>query len=98
MALANPNMHSKNTSTQLAESHFWDGDNHFPKHTTELAVLMSTEGVQGPKTSMGQGDLELHLPLWLPPVESLGAKGGGCGLSISMPDEGAPPKGTEGME
>lgn len=47
---------------------------------------------------MGWGGLGLQLPLWFPPVESLGAKGGGCGLSISMPEEGAPPKGTEGME
>lgn len=53
---------------------------------------------EGLKSSRGWGSLGLHLPLWLPPVESLGARGGGCGLSISMPEEGAPPKGTEGME
>ena len=63
-----------------------------------LMVLISKESEWKPKRSVGQDSLELHLPLWLPPVESLGARGGGCGLSISMPDEGAPPKGTDGME
>lgn len=63
-----------------------------------LMVLISKESEWKPNRSVGQDSLELHLPLWLPPVESLGARGGGCGLSISMPDEGAPPKGTDGME
>lgn len=70
----------------------------FQRRGTELMVLIRKEPERKPERSMGQGGLELHLPLWLPPVESLGARGGGCGLSISMPDEGAPPKGTEGME
>lgn len=65
---------------------------------TEPMVLISKESEWKPNRGMGQDSLERHLPLWLPPVESLGARGGGCGLSISMPDEGAPPKGTEGME
>lgn len=70
----------------------------FHRSITELTVLISKESERKPNRSMGQDSLELHLPLWLPPVESLGARGGGCGLSISMPDEGAPPTGTEGME
>lgn len=70
----------------------------FQRSTTELMVLLLKEPDWKPERSMGQDGLELHLPLWLPPVESLGARGGGCGLSISMPDEGVPPKGTEGME
>lgn len=61
-----------------------------------LPVLISKELEVG--RGPGQGSLGPHLPLWLPPVESLGARGGRCGLSISMPDEGALPKGTEGME
>ena len=68
------------------------------RSVTELMVLISKEPEWKPDRSMGQGGRELDLPLWLPPVESLGARGGGCGLSISTPDAGAPPKGTEGME
>lgn len=70
----------------------------FQRRVTAQMVPISKEPEWKPERSMGQGGLELHLPLWLPPVESLGARGGGCGLSISTPDEGAPPKGTEGME
>lgn len=70
----------------------------FQRSITKLTVPISKEPEQKPERSMGQGGLELHLPLWLPPVESLGARGGGCGLSISMPVGGVPPRGTEGME
>lgn len=37
------------------------------------------------------------LPFWLPPLESLGAKGGGCDLSTSTAGDGTPATGTLGM-
>lgn len=38
-----------------------------------------------------------ELPFWFPPPVSLGAKGGGCDLSISTAGDGTPATGTLGM-
>lgn len=66
-------------------------------HTTQSVTIVSPIPSPTPSKKTECCAWHCKLPFWLPALASLGAKGGGCDLSISTAGDGTPATGTLGM-